>query len=126
MIKEQWVIVVVLGLLTACSSPSSIPGNSGVIVDTKNTNMANYEVDLKECETYAGQVPTAERTATGAVSGAVVGGAIGGIRGGSDRAVTDAGVGAVLGGTAGVASSVREMDRVVKNCMRGRGYRVLN
>ena len=37
-----------------------------------------------------------------------------------------AGVGAVTGGVRGAQEGVRESERVVKQCLRGRGYRVLN
>ena len=37
-----------------------------------------------------------------------------------------AGVGAVTGGVRGAREGVRETERVVKQCLRGRGYRVLN
>jgi hypothetical protein len=40
--------------------------------------------------------------------------------------VRSAGVGAVGGGVQGAASGMRERDQVIHNCLRGRGYRVLN
>ena len=48
------------------------------------------------------------------------------IAGNSDTAERAAGVGGVIGGAKGAGSGLRERDRVVKNCLRGRGYRVLN
>jgi hypothetical protein len=35
-------------------------------------------------------------------------------------------VGAVTGGLRGTQAGLRESERVVKQCLRGRGYRVLN
>ena len=61
-----------------------------------------------------------------AASGAVVGGLIGAVAGGSESAQTGAGVGAVSGGARGVSRGEQDEVRVVKNCLRGRGYRVLN
>jgi hypothetical protein len=94
----------------------------------KGVNPYQYEEDLAECSQYSGEVPVAEHAATGAVAGAVVGGAVGaiwdGYRGNSPE--RGAATGAVLGGTGGVASGVTEKNRVVKNCLRGRGYQVLN
>jgi uncharacterized protein YcfJ len=46
------------------------------------------------------------RAAGGVVAGAVIGGAV--------------------GGAEGAGSGLRERDRVVKNCLAGRGYPVLN
>jgi len=37
-----------------------------------------------------------------------------------------AGVGAVAGGARGVGSTNKERSRVVKNCLRNRGYQILN
>lgn len=55
-----------------------------------------------------------------------MGGALGAIAGNSGTAERAAGVGGVIGGAKGAGSGLRERDRVVKNCLRGRGYRVLN
>lgn len=52
--------------------------------------------------------------------------ALGAIAGNSGTAERAAGVGGVIGGAKGAGSGLRERDRVVKNCLRGRGYRVLN
>lgn len=96
-----------------------------IIIDERQSNMVNYDRDLAECETYAEQVPVAEKAARGAGSGAVVGGAIGGV---SDRhdAGEGAAIGAITGGASGINQGQREKVQVVKNCLRGRGYRVLN
>ena len=52
-------------------------------------------------------------------------GATGAVR--SGRSVgEDAAVGAILGGAKGLNEGDRDQVRVVKNCLRGRGYRVLN
>ena len=53
-------------------------------------------------------------------------GAIGAITGNSSSAARGAGVGAVSGGAKGASQGEQDEVRVVKNCLRGRGYRVLN
>ena len=55
--------------------------------------------------------------------GAAVGAAIGAITGSAGRG---AGIGAVTGGAESARISERERANVVSNCLRGRGYRVLN
>ncbi len=105
-------------LLAACS------GATGPIIDTKGVNMAGYEQDLAECETYATQVSTGSAVGKGAAGGAAVGAAIGAIAGGG--AGQGAGIGAVTGGAQSARISDREKADVVRNCLRGRGYRVLN
>ena len=97
-----------------------------VIIDPKGVNMVQYERDLAECRSYASGVRTGEKAVRGAASGAVVGGLIGAAVGNSDDAKSGAGVGAVTGGAKGVSQGEREKVAVVKRCLSGRGYRVLN
>ncbi|MEE4361725.1 MAG: hypothetical protein V2I63_09395 [Pseudomonadales bacterium] len=98
----------------------------GIIVDTKGVNPSEYQRDLAECEAYADQVQAGEKVAAGAVGGAVIGGALGAISGSSERARRSAVAGAAIGGTGGVADAAQERRQVVRNCLVGRGYRVLN
>lgn len=98
----------------------------GPIVDQKGINQAAYQQDLAECERYAQQVGVGKKAGAGALGGAAVGAAIGAILGNSDTVERAAGTGAVLGGTRGAAAGANERSQVVKNCLRGRGYRVLN
>ena len=105
-------------ILTGCS------GATGPIIDTKGVDMAHYQTDLAECESYATQVSTGTAVGKGAAGGAAVGAAIGAIAGGG--AGTGAGIGAVTGGAQSARISDREKADVVRNCLRGRGYRVLN
>ena len=109
-------------MLGACASD---PKHS-VIIDRQGVDMNAYYDDLDDCAEYADQVDTGGNTARSAGRGAVVGGAVGGIIDGSEGAGKGAGIGAVTGAAKGVGRSEEEQRRVVKNCMRGRGYRVLN
>ena len=111
-------LCVALLALAACS------GATGPIIDTKGVDMAKYDQDRTECETYATQVSTGTAVGKGAVGGAAVGAAIGAIAGGG--AGKGAGIGAVSGGAQSARISDREKADVVRNCLRGRGYRVLN
>ena len=113
-----WVVSLAVLVVVACSSAP------GPIVDTKGVDMARYRTDLADCETYAEQVRIEQGMAKGAAAGAAVGGATGAIRG-SDVGEY-AGVGAVAGAAKSGIKGDREKSRVVKNCMRGRGYKVLN
>lgn len=111
-------VLVPLLVLAACS------GTTGPIIDTQGVDMAKYQQDLAQCEVYAGQVSTGRAVAKGAAGGAAVGGAIGAIANGN--AGEGAGIGAVTGGAQSARIAEREKAGVVKNCLRGRGYRVLN
>lgn len=96
----------------------------GPIVDTKGiVDMRQYEQDLAECEAYGEEVSVAEGTARGAAAGAAVGAVVGAISGNADEA---AGYGAAAGGVKSGVRNQRTREEVVKRCMRGRGYRVLN
>jgi outer membrane lipoprotein SlyB len=113
-------------LVSACASTYRGYGYSGVIIDEKGVDMSQFHSDLGECEQYASVVPKGERTATGAAEGAVIGGAVGAIFNGSKGAGRGAATGAIAGGVKGANSSEKEKKQVVKNCLRYRGYRVLN
>ena len=113
-----FVILLVVGL-TACTTDR-------VVVDTRGLDQARYEKDLAECRDYKQQVPVGEEMVKGAAVGAAVGGLIGATARGPTRVVEGAKVGAVYGGTDKMIDTSEEKARIVKNCLRGRGYRVLN
>ena len=123
--KFKTLAAVMLFSLTACSSIEDVTGNTPIIY-TQGVNLSRYEGDLAECRTYADEVQIAQKAAAGSVSGAVIGGLLGAVWGNSNTAQRGAGVGAVSGGAKGVIGGVRERDRVIKRCLMGRGYRVLN
>ena len=107
-------------LLTACASTNR------VIVDKQNVDEAKYQQDLNDCRAIADQVGTGRDAAEGAVGGALIGGLLGAILGNSGTAGRMAGGGAVVGAAGKAGDSQQEKEQVLKNCMRGRGYRVLN
>jgi outer membrane lipoprotein SlyB len=96
------------------------------IVDMQGVSIAQYNADLAECRAYADEVEAGRQVVRGAVGGAVVGGAVGAAVGNSDTAQRTAGAGAVVGAARGAQGTIQERERVVRNCLRGRGYRVLN
>lgn len=117
--KLSLLAATLLSVIAACTTTSEI------IIDEKGVNMSRYADDLAECKSYAEQVAVGEKAAKGAATGAVIGGAIGGVSG--HRSVGEgAAVGVISGGAKGLDEGERGKVRVVKNCLRGRGYRVLN
>ena len=112
--------------LSGCSQHRQHHAGGDIIIDTKHVDMGAYYQDLHECRSYAAQVNIGEKVATRAVTGAVVGGAIGAIVGDSGSAKRAAGAGGLLGAVKGTSQGYEEKRRVVRNCLRGRGYRVLN
>lgn len=96
------------------------------VVDTKGVNMTNYEQDLRECQTLAEQRDPTKQAVGGAIAGALLGALISAAAGGGYSRNSGAAVGAVAGGAAGAGSGVEAQISIVRNCMTGRGYRVLN
>ena len=124
--QTRWCLLACAGLALFAAGCSSTPGKP--IVDMKGVNRYQYEQDLAECSEYADEVNVAGKTAGGAAAGAAVGAAVGaiwdGYRGNSPE--RGAATGAVVGGAGGAGSGLNERSQVVKSCLRGRGYRVLN
>lgn len=112
-------------LLASCRQVDAITGNRP-IVDTKGVDPRAYETDLEDCYAFADQVEADKKILTGAATGAVIGGVIGAAAGNSDTAGRGAGVGAASGTLSGAGSVMAERQRVVRNCLAGRGYLVLN
>ena len=113
-------------LLAGCSSSRTQQHNGGIIIDRKGVDLITYQADLDECKAYANQVNTGDKVAKGTASGAVLGGVLGAVVGNSSTAQKGAGAGAITGGVRGYSQGEKEKQRVVRNCLKGRGYRVLN
>mgnify|MGYP001813119529 FL=1 len=112
--------VVVLAALIAGCAARPVP-----IIDTKGVDPGRLAEDWDECEAYTEEIMVAKGIGKGATVGAAVGAATGAVS--SRRDVGEAaGVGAIYGGTRSGLDADREKQKVFKNCMRGRGYRVLN
>jgi outer membrane lipoprotein SlyB len=105
-------------MLTACARHGQI------IIDPKGVDMGQYHTDLAECRQLAEQVDP--KTGKGIVAGAVIGGVVGEIVGGGNRTRIGASLGALKGGLRGGAATRHERTRVIKNCLRNRGYQILN
>ena len=97
------------------------------MVDPKTTDMARFETDLAECKQIAEQGPGA---GAGAAGGAAVGYALGQVVArttGNSHVANEAGRGAaVIGGAKGAGSGAEAKRSVIRNCLSGRGHKVLN
>jgi len=109
-------------LLSACASKP--------IIDTKGVDMVQYQADLEDCVLVAEQVQTGNTIAKSAGAGAAAGAALGVvtsvITGDVSAIGYSAAYGGVGGGTAGAFEADNEKAQVIKNCLRNRGYAVLN
>ena len=110
-----------------------IPQSYQPVIDTGSSGFSwnQYYKDLEECRSYAKQVSPANQAVGEAVVGSIFGAALGAILGsGFHSAGSSAGIGAGISGLTGAAhgagNAIQEQKRIIDNCMRGRGYRVLN
>lgn len=116
-------LVVCVGLLpAACASKP--------IIDSKGVDMVQYQADLQDCAQIAEQVQTGKQVAKSSGAGAAAGAAVGVvtsvITGDASDIAYSAAYGAVGGGSAGAFKADEEKATVIKNCLRNRGYSVLN
>lgn len=118
-----------LGQEHGLSSPvRSCYASSGYrpIIDTQGVDAGKLECDLSDCQAYAAQINPVQNAVSNAMAGAILGALFGlaiGDHGWAARAGAQGGaVGGALGGAGGAAAA---QTNVVRNCMAGRGYRVL-
>ena len=110
-------VVVLLLALTSCASYRPV-------IDTRGVDMNSYEADLAQCQQYAKQVAgVGTGAAMGAAGGAVLSYALTRILGGNTNDALKAG--ALLGGVGGAAQGGQSEMNVIKRCLAGRGYSVL-
>ncbi|MCH9691557.1 MAG: glycine zipper family protein [Gammaproteobacteria bacterium] len=113
-------------LFGCASQPEQVPGAGSVAVDLTRIDMRQYQLDLADCNSLAAGTRNdkGRRMATHAGGGALAGAALGGILKGDllSGTLIGAGTGAYLG----ARSANNEADRIVRNCLRDRGYRILN
>jgi len=97
-----------------------------IIIDTRGVDMDHYYGDLADCEDHARQIDVKSETTQGVVEGAVVGAVIGAVAGNHNTA--QRGAGAIVGGLKGNKQARLEQERmrIVRRCLSGRGYNVLN
>lgn len=120
--------IIFVGLLSGCAVGGHQTGTR-VVVDWSQIDDTNkYYQDSAQCRALSEQVPGAgQSAAAGAVGGALFGALVGVLIGDTgDFALQGAGLGAVSGAAGGAGHGAMNRDLVMKNCLRGRGYNVLN
>ena len=128
--EKNYVMLLCLLLASGCVATKSGSifdmTSSEPIIDTKGVNMAQYEVDLEECSSFSEDISTGKSIAKGTATGAAVGAIIEAITDDSKSRRDALEVGAVSGGTQSGIRAVREKEQIIRRCLRGRGYQVLN
>ena len=118
--------VAVLLLVSMISGCANTGANYRPVVDTKGVDLNAYEADLIECQQFAKQTAGAgESAAAGAAAGAVFGALLAAAAGGGSSRRSTAGVGAVSGAAGAGAQGETNQRNVIRRCLGGRGYKVL-
>lgn len=118
------VTVCIASLLTGCAATSG--SNYRPIVDTRSVDLNRYENDLRDCQGYATQTAGAgESAAAGALAGAVLGGVLAAAAGKNYSRTSTARVGAVTGAVGAGAQGETDQRNIIRRCLAGRGYKVL-
>ena len=92
------------------------------LVDMKGKDVAQYNIDVRECEAYASQIDTQSNVLNRAVGAGVLGAILGAMAGNSGTSAWVGGLAALQG--AGSAASESENDKrvIMSRCLTGRGY----
>ena len=115
-----------LCFVIGCAQTDLSDRNDIAIIDTRGVDESVFEKDYSECSDFAKNIDLTEKTLKqGAVAGAT-GAAVGAIIGGEEAAKKIGGSAAVLNAVEANLDGRNEQAKIIKNCLRGRGYKVLN
>ena len=112
-------------MLAGCATVPSYPQYDYALVDPQRTDMVAYDKDYNECAAIANQASVGNSAVGGAVIGAGVGALLGALICGRSCAAWGAGYGAGYGGTSGAIVATVDQQSTLRNCLAGRGYRVI-
>ena len=123
--KFKFLSLLIVTLLGACSNMGShyVP-----VVDRKGVDENQYQQDLAECQNLSTEAEASgAKGAKKAAGGAAVGALLGLVGGGNSTNIAQAaGIGGVIGGASGLYSGNADKQNIIRRCLSGRGYRVLN
>ena len=115
-----------LCFVIGCAQTDLSDRNDIAIIDTRGVDESVFKKDYSECSDFAKNIDLTKRTLKqGAVAGAT-GAAVGAIIGGEEAAKKIGGSAAVLNAVEANLAGRNEQAKIIKNCLRGRGYKVLN
>jgi len=123
--QNKLMSLLVFATLAGCSNTGS---NFSPIIDKQGIDEVRYQQDLTECQNLSTEAQGAAKDgAKKAAGGAAIGALIGLVGGGNGTNIAQAaGVGGVIGGASGLYSGNAEKETIIKRCLAGRGYKVLN
>lgn len=112
-----------IAIAIALSGCATRGANYVPVVDTKGRDQTALAVDITDCQLYAAQRADA---ATGAVVGAIFGALLGAALMPAGHQHWGAQQGAIAGGLGGAYGANDSQETIIKRCLSGRGYSVLN
>ncbi|WP_421885186.1 hypothetical protein [Methylibium sp.] len=98
------------------------------MIDLHNVDGTRYINDLNACRDYSASIDANKEALGGLIAGMLLGAALGASIGGGDGRVMEAGAtsGALAGSSAQGNKALGRQERIISNCMAGRGYRVID
>lgn len=125
-------VAISIAMAGCASAPPNTPG-AGVgksytpVIDLQGVDGTRYMNDLTACRDYSASIDANKDAMWGVIGGALLGAAIGASFS-NDKSVIDAGMtsGAWAGGGAAGGKAIGRQERIIANCMAGRGYRVVD
>lgn len=134
--KKAIISIAACAMLAGCAAPPNTPGagygkNYTPVIDTQGVDQARYSKDLGDCRQFAGIVDADKAAMQGMIGGIIAGALMGAIIGGNHgMSRYGANYGATVGGGAGLGAAANkatnQQERIMINCMAGRGYRTLD
>lgn len=118
--RRLCVLLLIGASLAGCATRGE---NYVPLVDMRYKSQVGFERDLADCQAYARQRPDAT---TGAVAGAIAGALLGAALAPHGYRNDLSAHGAALGMGAGAGAAIEKQEVVIKRCLAGRGYNVLD
>jgi outer membrane lipoprotein SlyB len=116
-------LLVALSLAACATVP---PAQYVPVIDTQGVDPKQYQSDLFDCQQFARQIDRERSAANAAIAGAIFMGVLSAALGGHTREnIAWAGAGAAAAGGQAAAYAGMSQVQIIKNCMAGRGYKVL-
>ena len=115
-----------LCFVIGCAQTDLSDRNDIAIIDTRGVDESVFKKDYSECSDFAKNIDLTERTLKQGAVAVATGAAVGAIIGGEEAAKKIGGSAAVLNAVEANLAGRNEQAKIIKNCLRGRGYKVLN
>lgn len=122
--KTIAIILISSAMLSGCATAPQAASKPILIVDMQGVDKAAYNKDAMTCWLYANDVQ--DNTGNAALAGGLFGAVLGGMAGNHKTAAVLGLAGAGQGAAQANGEYKQEFKMVLRNCLAGRGYRVLN